>query len=60
MFFDPRYLSYSALKNTAIYPGQLAYETCATHLHTISMPQAKVRQIKLYSSFIFLNEAVDQ
>ena len=29
-------------------------------LHTISMSQEKVVQIKLYISFIFLNEAVDQ
>ena len=49
MFFDPRFLS-----------GQLAYETCSTNLHTISMSQEKVVQIKLYSSFIFLNGAVDQ
>ena len=59
MFFDPKFLSYSALKKY-IYSGQLAYETCATNLDTISMSQAKVVQIKLYSSFIFLNEAVDQ
>ena len=38
----------------------LAYETCATNLHTTSMSQEKEVQIKLYSSFIFLNEAVDQ
>ena len=42
------------------YSGQLAYETCATNLHTISMSQEKVVQIILYSSFIFLNEEVDQ
>ena len=58
MFFDPRFLSYSALKWYSD-SGQLAYETRATNLHTISMLQKKVLQIKLYSSFIFLNEAVD-
>ena len=46
MFFDPRFLSYSALKYYS-YSGQLAYETCVTNLHTISMSQEKVVQIKL-------------
>ena len=60
MFFDPIFLSYSALKNMFIF-GQLAFETCTTNLHSISMSQAKKVQTKLYSSFIFLiNEAVDQ
>ena len=60
MFFDPRFRSYSPLNIYYSYSGQLAYETCATNLHTISMSQEKVVQIKLYSSFSFLNEAVDQ
>ena len=30
-----------------VYSGQLAYETCETNLHTISMLQAKIVQIKL-------------
>ena len=62
MFFDPRFFSYSPLKLYS-YSGQLAYSTGATNLHTIltiSMSQEKVVQIKLYSSFSFLNEAVDQ
>ena len=51
IFFDPRFLSCSALKKY-IYFGQVAYERCATNLHTISMSQAKLVQIKLNSSFI--------
>ena len=60
MFFDPRFLSYSALKDIYLVRSIPGYEACATNLHTISMSQAKVVQIKLYSSFIFLNEVVHQ
>ena len=52
MFFDPRFLSYSALKQYS-YSGQLAYEICATNYFAYHFDVAgKVVQIKLYSSFI--------